>query len=77
MDSELKKTNDKLILQIVIAASLFDAQQWKNNIPMVEEQIVKISELVEIAKLTCFVRKHVFLNDWKFYMDVLLKEKKG
>lgn len=48
MGSELKKTHSSLI----IAASLFDAQQWKNNIPTVEEWIVKILELVEIAKLT-------------------------
>lgn len=49
-----------------------------SEIPTMEEQLANITELAEIAKLTCFIREKTSTctDDWKLFVDFLLKMEK-
>lgn len=68
-------------MYMVIVTRLLYANDWKGNeIPTVEDWMIKLIELTEMAKLTSLVRGktiRTFLTDWKPYMEFLLKEEKS
>lgn len=68
---EEKQQHDALLT----TAQLFNVLRWKDSqIPTMEEWMLKVMDLVEMAKLTSSVEKDfVFVSIWKPFSDFLLK----
>lgn len=53
MEEDLQKKHGKLLLNMITAARIIFAQQWKEEyLPMIEEWIIKVIDLAQMAKLT-------------------------
>lgn len=76
---QLEKSQGTLFLYMVTAARLLYAQRWKEPIsPTMEEWMIKMMELVKMAKLTFFIREKTlrkFMVDWKSFLDLCRTEK--
>lgn len=57
------------------------AEKWKDSgIPTMEEWLVKVTELAEVAKLTSLIRERTittFISGWNILMDFLLKKEEN
>ena len=69
MDKQLEKSHGTLFLYMITAARLLYAQRWKDSaLHTMEEWLVKMMELAEMAKLTSLIREKtitMFTADWK------------
>lgn len=73
MDPKSEKTHERLSLYILIITRLLYAQKWKSiEIPTVEEWIIKMSELMEMAKRR---EKNIFKRMEIFYKHFAKRRK--
>lgn len=67
-----------MFLYVITAAKLLYTQRKKDmEILTVEEWLMKMAELVEIARLTCMIREKTILiltGDWKPFVDFIYKK---
>ena len=75
MDQQLEKSYGSLFLYMITAVRVLYAQRWKDSIiPTMEEWMVKLMELAEMAKLTALIREKTltnFMANWKPLLDFL------
>ena len=81
MEKELEKQHGVLLLYMIMAAKQLYAQQWKDpQILTVEDWIVKLMDLSQMAKLTALIREHsvsAFILTWQPLLDYLLAIEKN
>ena len=81
MDQQLEKQHGTLFLYMITAAKLIYAQRWKDaQIPSMEDWMIKLMELAQMAKLTALIRENTvtgFVSIWKPLLDYLLVMQKN
>ena len=81
MDKQLNEKGETLFWYMTTAARLLYAQNWKNEtIPMMEEWMLKILELAEMAKLTAIIREistNMFRLEWNPLIEYLHEKEKN
>ena len=68
-------TETKLILNLITAARLLVAQYWKKEeLPTIQEWIMKLMNLAEMAKISAYLKDHSnerYKLDWKRWIDYI------
>ena len=81
MDKNVKEKGGSLFLYMITAARLLYAQKWKNEIiPTVNEWIIKMMELAEMATLTTIIKEGSatkFIVDWKHFVEFVQEIEKN